>query len=82
MKSFDNRLINDPATENEQAALEIIEEFFTVFHLVEAEEELGSLQQAILKIPGFSSGERGREDLVYFCEKLKELIGAAYRLKK
>jgi hypothetical protein len=80
MQSFDHKPVN-PAIENEQAALETIDEFFTVFHLVEAQEELGSLQQAILKIPGFSSGERG-EDLVYFCEKLRELIAAAHRLKK
>lgn len=66
--------------ENDQTPIETIREFFSIFHLTEAQEELTILQHEVLKIPGLSISEKG-EELTYFCEKLRELISAVHQLK-
>jgi hypothetical protein len=66
---------------NRDEAGEAIEEFFRIYHLVEAKEELETLQETVIKDGVCKTGQRC-EELIYFCEKLKELIQAAHQFRK
>ena len=81
MNQFDHQLHESLGTESRNAAEDIIEDFFRIFHLVEAKEELLTLQDMAIKEGIFKSQDKA-EELVYFCEKLKELIGAAHQFRK
>ena len=75
------RKIADSVIESKEQALEVINEFFVVFHPVEAREGIREIQEAVglCKVASLS-GER-KEELIYLSEKLEALITAAYRLR-
>ena len=81
MKPVEDRIHDFSAITNKNVAVDTIEEFFRIFHLVEAQEELLTLQQIIV-LYGSNHPKERREELIYFCEKLKELITAAQQLRK
>jgi len=81
MNQFEHKLQENASNEIRNGAEEVIEEFFRIFHLVEAKEELSALQDLAIKQGVFKSQDRA-EELVYFCEKLKELMAAAHQFRK
>lgn len=67
------------ATKHE--AVEVLSEFFYTFHPVEAQEGLRKLMNnAFEKKQAMTETEK--EDMIYFCKKIEELIEAAYLLKE
>lgn len=64
-----------------QEAIEIFSEFFYTFHPVEVQEELRNLMNTAFTHNGIIS-QTEKEDMLYFCTKVEELVEAAYLLKE
>ena len=62
--------------ESKNQALEVINEFFHIYHPVEAKEEIRKLEQMV-KAGKFSQSGNHQEDMLYFIEKLEEVLDAA-----
>jgi hypothetical protein len=81
MNDFNQHQPESPNISNRVDAGEAIEEFFTIYHLVEAKEELLSIKDIFIK-KKICLSEQRFEELGYFCEKLKALIEAAHQFRK
>jgi hypothetical protein len=70
----------EAVTYSREEAIEFINEFFYIFHLIEAEEGIRNLLSAAIRDEMQSTTQK-QEDLIYFCKKMEELVKAAYMLK-
>lgn len=75
-----NRIMKN-SIECKEHAVETITGFFHIYHAVEAREELRRLATIVKNGNSRKQGNE-EEDIIYFCEKLEELIEAASFLAK
>jgi hypothetical protein len=69
-------------TEKETEAWDAISGFFKNYRKDEAIESIWKISMAAITNPQHESDARERDDIIYFYEKLKEVIEAAYLLNK
>jgi hypothetical protein len=81
MHTHEKRKISESAIEDKEQALELINEFFFIFHPIEAQEAIREMQGAVRSCKGYSLTTERKEELIYLSEKLETLINAAYLLR-